>query len=287
MFKKIVKELFPSFWRKISGKADPSRERKIASLIIGIILFLAAWAIPFFIGYEVKEMMVDYDANMVFHPFIEDNLYLPIQLTNGQKPLTNVQMQIKTCYMDEYEKTPIIPTLSVGEVYPHHLINKDTVYALDKLFESEKFVCNPKKDELGFLCYIETYLVKDRIYVPPQQCKKYECGFCDYEINLISKEFNKTVTGKFPGPLEVGVYDLDIIPSEILDIEIEDMLPSSPLVVGLFSPYDLCILENKTTKEKCQELPKEMYYGPPLEFGITPTNNSLENLTFIIKQTIK
>lgn len=279
MDKDFRTEVKLSFFKRITGRQDPSLKRIIASIFIALLFFLGT----FFAGFYLNRLMIKPEANVVFHPFIEEGKYLPIEIENGPKSLHNINLKIKTCYMDTY-KEYTIPNLIAGQDYPVHLTDEDTVFALDKVFKSEEFICNPKNVSASVQCYIQPYVVKGKLYVPEQECKKYRCGYCPYEMIFSSDEFSDNFSSLFPGPVEVSTYKLMITPNNPVQVGEEYMEPFSPVGISLFSPYDLCMLESNQNFEYCGRLPMEVIFDKPLTLSISPVNKSLGNVSINLTQ---
>lgn len=252
MDRSLRDEIGLSFWKRITGRQDPSGNRKIASLLIDILMFFVVLFVGIIAGFYINDSLIKPTANVVFHPYIEDHSYLPIMITNGQKPLTNITLKVKTCYMEDY-KNFSIPKLIGGEQYPIHLMDNDTLFALDKVFNSE-FLCNPSEDSIGIHFRIDTYKVDDELYIPYQKYKQYKCGYCLYEWVLESNEFSDKFSGKFPGPIEIPQSTLEVNPQDTLNVSPEQMVPIGPIEIGFFSVCDLCemgVYNETICKEYC------------------------------------
>lgn len=276
----INEEAKLSFFRRLTGRQNPSIRRIIASIVITIIFFL----ITFFAGFYLNQWMIEPNANVVFHPFIEDGS-LPIEIKNGPKSLNHVELKIKTCYMKDY-KTYKIPDLIAGQEYPIRLVDEDTIFALDRLFKSEEFICNPKNVSADVQCYIQSYIVNGKLYVPEQECKKFRCGYCFYEMILSSDEYSENFTSSFPGPVEIKEYKLVITPNDPIQVNKDDMEPFSPIGISIFSPYDYCMLETNQNLEYCRDFPLVATFDTPLTLSVSPWNKSLGNISVNITQVV-
>lgn len=279
MNQEFPNEIKLSFLKRLTGRQDPSFIRIIASIFAAIIVFL----VTFFAGYYLNQFMLKADANVVFHPFIEDNKSLPIEITNGPKDLHNIKLQVKTCYMYKY-KTYEIEKLIPYQEYPVRLVDESTVFALNKVFMSDSFICNPKTVSAGVQCYIQPYIVNGKIYVPEQECKIYRCGYCAYEMMLTSDEFSDNFSGSFPGPIEIEKYVLMVTPNNPIEVKEGDIKPFDPIGLSLFSPYDQCMFETNQNQEECKDLEAEVFLDKPMTVIISPVNKSLGNFSVTVTQ---
>jgi len=285
MSKKLKEEMKLTFWRRLTGRQDPSLKRKIASIIIAILIFLINIFIGAIATYFLNDYLTKPTANVVFHPFVINGEYLPIEITNGPRYLEDVELKIKTCYMEDFVSTPKVD-LTPYQAYPFHLTNEETIYALDKLFTSEDFICNPQNISSEFHCNIRTYVVNDKLYVPSQECKDYKCDFCPYEMILSSDKFSQNFSGKFPGPVEVESYKIRVDPEKEIDIKEEDMIFYSSFGIKFFSSYEMCLIENNNNLDMCKNIPKDLLLSSPIEVILSPTNESLGNPVIKLTQII-
>jgi len=280
MKRKLNEEIKISFLKRLTGRENPSIIRIIASIIVAVLLFL----LTFFAGFYLNQYMIKPSANVVFHPYVEDNSYLPIIITNGPKPLTDVRLEVKTCHMKNF-KVFQIPDLIENQEYPIHLRDEETIYALNKILKHNDFRCSPLNTSPNTQCFIKTYIVNGKIYAPAQNCKKYRCGYCSYKLNLKSKQFSKNFTGFFFSPIEIKTFTLHIEPNDPLNIsENETMFPYSPIGISLFSPYDICMFKTKNDYGQCKHLPIVPIINGTLTMEISPVNKSLGNLSINITQ---
>ena len=236
MDRELDEEIKISLLKRLTGRQDPSLKRIIASVIVAVLIFLST----FFAGFYLNKAMIEPSANVVFHPYnIVDNSSLPIMITNGPKPLTDVKLKVKTCHMKNFEIFPI-PDLIENQEFPVNLKDEDTVYALGKILKDKDF-CNPLNTSPNVQCFIKTYIVKGQIYTPPQECKIFRCGDCEYELNLESKEFSKNFSDSFFSPIEIKTFSLNVVPNNPIDVSDEDMVPLTPIGISIFGPYDRCM----------------------------------------------
>lgn len=281
MDRRLNEEIKISFLKRLTGRQDPSPIRIIASIIVAVLIFLST----FFAGFYLNNAMIKPSANVVFHPYdIVDSSYLPIMITNGPKPLTDVKLKVKTCHMENFEIFSV-PDLIEYQEFPVNLKDEDTVYALDKILKNKDFRCDPLNTTPNIQCFIKTYIVHGQIYAPPQDCKKFRCGYCEYELNLESKEFSKNFSDVFFSPIEIKTFSLHIVPNNPIDVSDEDMVPFSPIGVSIFSPYDLCMFETDNDYEQCKHLPIIPIIDKTITMSISPVNKSLGNLSINITQT--
>ena len=217
MERNFEQEIQLSLWKRLTGRQDPTAKRKIASLIVVVLITVFLFFATFFAGFYINKAMIKHNANVVFHPFVEDNSYLTIEITNGPKDLTNVTLDVKTCYMSKFVSMPPVDLIP-GQTYPFHLTDKETVFALGKVFNSSDFACREDNYSADVQCYIKAYIVDGEVYAPPQECKQYTCGYCSYEMKLTSKEFSKNFSRKFPGPIPITDYEMSITPHRIIDL---------------------------------------------------------------------
>ncbi|MBD3387364.1 MAG: hypothetical protein GF416_00255 [Candidatus Altiarchaeales archaeon] len=277
MEKGLRKEIKFSILRRLTGRQKPSKNRIIASIVIVIVVLI----LTFLVGFYFNQFLTKPSANVVFHPYTGDNESIHIQITNGPKKLTDVSLKVKTCHMNDFEYIPV-PDLIEYETYPVSLNDKETAYALKKIFQ--KVVCDPMNTSTNPECWIKTYIINGTAYAPPQKFNKYRCGYCKYTLILKSNEFSKNITDFFFSPIEVNTYSLDITPETVLDVNEEEMEFFSPIAIRLFSPYDVCMLETDGKYERCKDQPIIPVIQKPITMSISPTNKSLGNITITIKQ---
>lgn len=281
MEKTFSQEIKISILKRITGRQDPSISRIIASIIIIIVAFL----LTFYAGFYLNKALTKPNANVVFHPHVEDNSYLPMMVTNGPKPLTEGILKVRTCHMRNFKEFNI-PKLIEYQEYPVQLKDTETVYAMDKILNSSDFTCDPLNISAETQCFIKTYIVNGKIYAPAQECKRYRCGYCQYEVYYKTKEFSFNLTSHFISPMEISTYRLKIIPTIPINFSENDMKPFSPIGISLFSPFDLCMLRTKNNYDICKNLQITPLFNGSLTFRASPVNESLGNLTVNITQVI-
>jgi len=279
MDKKLKEEVKLSFLKRLTGRQNPTLKRIIASIIVVIISFFAT----FFAGFYLNDAMIKPSANVVFHPYVEDSSYLPIMITNGPKKLSDVTLKVRTCHMNSFE-TFLVPDLIPNQKYPINLRDKDTIYALDKIFKNNDFKCNPLNISVNTQCFIKTYIVNGQIYAPPQKCKKFRCGYCEYELFLESEKFSKNVSNFFLSPIEIKTYDLNIVPNNPINVIEEDMIFYSPIGISIFGPYDRCMIKTNNNYEKCNSLPIIPIINGNITMIIPSANKTFGTLSINITQ---
>jgi hypothetical protein len=270
----IRKELKLSFWQRLTGSKNPPKARKTAAVIVLVILYL----VGFFSGYCLNQALIRPYANAVFQAYVEDNS-LPIAITNGPKPLENVELAIKTCYMNNFKRFQI-PDLIPGQTYNARLYDNETVFALNDIFRDPDFTCN-NDINTSVQCYIQTYIVNGKLYVPPQECKVYTCGYCNYEMEFISNKYSQNFTGKFPGPVEIKFYNLNVLPKDSTNIDYSNATKYNLVGLSIFTPYHTCLISGHSEAE-CQTQPKEVTLNTPLELTLPPKNQLLGNFTIYL-----
>ena len=139
MTRNVKEEVKLSFFKRLTGRQDPSSQRIIASFLVGVLIFV----ITFYVGFYLNKWATKAEANVVFYPFIEDSSFLPIQINNGPKALHSVRLKVKTCYMDNYEEHTV-PDLIAGQDYPIHLTDEDTILRWTK-YSKVKVLCAIQK----------------------------------------------------------------------------------------------------------------------------------------------
>ena len=98
-----------------------------------------------------------------------------------------------------------LPT-EIIEYYLNQDTNQKFLVLLD--LKHNDFRCSPLNTSPNTQCFIKTYIVNGKIYAPAQNCKKYRCGYCSYQLNLKSKQFSKNFTGFFFSPIEIKTFTL-------------------------------------------------------------------------------
>ena len=92
--------------------------------------------------------------------------------------------------------------------------------------------------------WIEIYIVNGQVYAPPQECKIYKCGVCDYDLVFESDSFKKEFPGNFSGLIEVAPYTLKITPNVVMEFSKENSTPFTPIGVSIYTPKDICDYEH-------------------------------------------
>lgn len=260
-------ELSKAFWRYVSGRQDPSNKRKLTSIVVMIILLLIAG----YIGTKIDDWNAKKDANIQLEPYVKNNSYVPIQITNGAKPLKNVQLKIKTCHMEKFEYSPKY-NLIEHEPITYPLEDKNTLFALNNIHSK----CNPEEKLSPTHCWIKTYVVNGKTYAPPQECVNYYCDYCEYEAVLEAEEFSKSFNGSFYSPIETKRYELKITPSDGKIKDISNASEFSDIKISFFTSYDQCVVIKGKNNPICEGLPNEVnLQGGGLMLEISPTNESL------------
>ncbi|MBI3032466.1 hypothetical protein HYY69_03255 [Candidatus Woesearchaeota archaeon] len=248
MDRSFKEELNLSFWRRLTGRQDPTLLRKITSILLAaFFLFLT-----FYLGFYFNIWMTDYDVNANFEPYIKDKLFLPIIITNGPKEVTNASISIKTCYMDNYEEYSI-GRLIEGQEYNIEFVDNETVYVLGDLYTQTNFQCNPTNISTGAQCWIKTYKVDGMLYIPEQQCKKYKCGYCSYELLFISNQLSKNFSGSFPAPVEIPEFTMKVSQNRVIDSN-STLEEYAAIGLSIFSYRDLCLLNAFDNQTLCNQI---------------------------------
>ena len=225
------------FKRHITGTKTPDKGR----LAWKVIFILVAWIITLiasgYFGYYINEINKKPDIFLTFGALDKDliNYFFPVILINsGQKDLTNISLKIKTCYMDNYRQ------YSYTEMVPSQ---KELIkFRDDKTFEiMEKKKCGLDYNFSLSGCEIEVFILNEtNLYVPPMNCSIYLCDFCEYKSFIKVDEIQETkeFSGRFFSPREIK---LTITPQELVDVNISNLKPFSPVRINFFTTGEMCV----------------------------------------------
>lgn len=214
--------------------------RKTKDILRKVLLFLIGTIVGIIITDSYHNITAKADVFAYFKPLTTDNLgnYFPIEIINtGDKPLKNVDIKIKTCYMDEYKTLQTVPLIDTDNIGTHRFWNEKTISMVSKK------LCLKEYNFSFHNCEIYSYIVNSTtLYVPETNCSIFFCDFCPYTIKVRSDEIEdeKEFTDWFISPKEVrftikpGTYLSEINVSNLERF-------SSPLGFNIFTPLELCL----------------------------------------------
>jgi len=276
-YKAAKKELRLSFWKRLTGKQNPTKLQKFFSIAITVFFFL----VTFFLEYILANALIPTTANVNFGSYVEGD-YIPIEITNGAKQLDSGELNVKTCFMKNYQNysvSSLVPTQS----YPIHFKNNETLFSLGQDYDSQS-KCNPNNISTTAQCWINIYLIESNLYAPSQECIVKRCDYCDY--SLLYRVKGKTIfndTEKFSAT-EIQKYVLNVSSSlEIPNFENKNKTYFGKVGISFYTEYESCILYNDTN---CSDYSND-FNGERLVIIEYPDNlpSSLKlNVTYISRE---
>lgn len=201
------------------------------------------WVVLVIIGYAINETLdavrEKADVTAIQEPLTKDNfdLHFPVSIINtGDKPLSDVQTKVRTCYMNDYKELPTIPILEKGAVTSLKFSERKTMSMITKK------LCLVEYNFSFNNCQIETYILNSTtLYTPETTCSVYICDFCPYSIKINSSDLEeeKQIEGWFVSPKEIK---LKLTPKNSYpDVDVNKLSKFSPIGFNLFVPFELCL----------------------------------------------
>ena len=262
--------LSEQFFKYFTGTKTPDTRRLIEAIIIALIIFILG-----FLGNIAltKLLLEKSDAFVSFESLDKDEIgyFFPVNLINsGQKDLTNVELNLKTCYMDKSKLYGPYDKIVKTDNKPIKFRDQESFNLL------QKKRCDPDLNFSFTNCEIVVYKLNDTdLYAPPQICSVYICDICNLTANLTAEQFSQSQMfySRFYGPKEIR---LNITPETLLDVNVYNLEKYSPVKLSWFNEREFCIWEGNCSIGKIKQLPAK-YFLPELPVYMTLNPNKPYN----------
>ena len=177
---------------QVTGTKNPSRKKWMYALLAVFIISLIVTTIQFYQSDFLAKFTAKADVDIVLPLYPNDDGTVTVTVQNiGERKLTNLAVNIKSCYAEGY-KWMRIPELNIGKevtfLYEDEK-TKQTMLRLD-CQDPDAYLAEPPNMEIGFF---KNKTTSERLGpIPKQHYEFLACGECYWRISVESDQLKKT-----------------------------------------------------------------------------------------------